>query len=224
MLPRELEVRRIEKQLVRELNNILNNIKDENTKDISVLQSKYDMQVQHALRAAIQKTYIIAGENVLSKKNRNNRGPVTEQLFSAAFVSPLNMHFLTQQDLGNIVTKAKEYVGVFWRRTASFLRASDILPSTVGFNGPAAINPNALVTSLGVDAVTDSYGDAVTDKMDQIGGGGRIKFVTAHDERVCPECSSIDGLEWDLSDPSIEEPPIHDNCRCRLEPVGQGYE
>jgi len=242
MLPREPEVRRIEKQLVRSLDNILENIKSEHTKDISVLQRKYDLQVQHALRAAITKVYTIAGENVLAKKHKQGQPkPLTQhvmtrlkeagylddaeekQLLSAALASPLNTHFLTGRDLGQIVNKVREYIGIFWRRVSASFRQGDILESTKGFNTPATLNSNALVTSLAVDAVTDSYTDATTDKITQIDGGGTVKFVTAHDERVCTECNSLDGVVMDI-DALDEEPPIHSNCRCRLDPTGAGYE
>jgi hypothetical protein len=48
-------------------------------------------------------------------------------------------------------------------------------------------------------------------------------WVTAGDERVCEEfdgeegCAPRDGREYLSDDPDLEEPPLHDNCRCYLE-------
>jgi len=53
-------------------------------------------------------------------------------------------------------------------------------------------------------------------------GGGKqgdtVVFATEQDASVCPTCSQLEGLEWDLDDPSIivPESDTHPNCRCRL--------
>lgn len=46
----------------------------------------------------------------------------------------------------------------------------------------------------------------------------RVKWVTMRDERVCPICGPRDGLVIGANDLS-NYPPIHQNCRCWLEPV-----
>ncbi|MGI8976988.1 MAG: phage minor head protein [Thermomicrobiales bacterium] len=39
------------------------------------------------------------------------------------------------------------------------------------------------------------------------------RWVTAGDERTCPECAPLHGMTWrEASGPS---PPLHVNCRCR---------
>src|SRR5438093_1352941 len=160
MINRESEVRRIEKQLCKSLDNILNDIKSSGTKDISLLQRHYGQRVQHALRAAIQKVYVIAGENVMAKRNKHPTekpltkfvmdrlkaaGHITEQdeqrlLRGAALAAPLNEHFLTQADLSAIVNKVREYSDIFWRRIAATLRQDDILSGSRGSNPSSILN------------------------------------------------------------------------------------
>jgi hypothetical protein len=38
------------------------------------------------------------------------------------------------------------------------------------------------------------------------------RWVTANDERTCPECAPLDGTLW--RDGEGPEPPLHGNCRC----------
>lgn len=48
-------------------------------------------------------------------------------------------------------------------------------------------------------------------------GVERVRWVAAHDARVCAICAALDGREFALKDaPSI---PVHPYCRCTLIPV-----
>lgn len=38
------------------------------------------------------------------------------------------------------------------------------------------------------------------------------RWVTANDERTCPECAPLDGTLW--REGEGPEPPLHGNCRC----------
>jgi hypothetical protein len=38
------------------------------------------------------------------------------------------------------------------------------------------------------------------------------RWITAGDERTCPECAPLDGTLW--RDGEGPEPPLHPNCRC----------
>ena len=40
------------------------------------------------------------------------------------------------------------------------------------------------------------------------------RWQTAHDERTCPECGSLQGHTWHEHQ-VIPAPPLHVNCRCR---------
>jgi len=43
----------------------------------------------------------------------------------------------------------------------------------------------------------------------------RVYWLTAGDERVCPECMDLDGEEFDLFG-NLPTIPLHVNCRCEL--------
>lgn len=46
-------------------------------------------------------------------------------------------------------------------------------------------------------------------------GVKRVKWVTKHDERVCPDCRPRDGRIYDMD----EVPTKHWNCRCEIVPI-----
>ena len=41
------------------------------------------------------------------------------------------------------------------------------------------------------------------------------RWLTADDERTCPECGAMAGRTWSEQQP-MPEPPLHVNCRCRV--------
>ena len=53
--------------------------------------------------------------------------------------------------------------------------------------------------------ITDTYRAA---------GVEQVQFVTAEDERVCPDCDALDGEIFDVG--SDDTPPIHPSCRCTV--------
>lgn len=48
--------------------------------------------------------------------------------------------------------------------------------------------------------------------------GDMVVFATEKDAKVCPTCSLLEGVEWDIDDPTIivPESDTHPRCRCRL--------
>lgn len=50
----------------------------------------------------------------------------------------------------------------------------------------------------------------------------RLEWLTAQDEKTCPECSALDGTVTEMGkafDGGVMFPPAHPNCRCALLPV-----
>jgi len=218
------QARKLEKQLVIQLDRIVNEIKASGVKDISLLQRQHGTRVEHVLRSAIEKAYVLAAEKVVNMRRQHPSRKITKQ---AAALGDLSRHFTTALDLNNIGDKVKEYAGVFWRRMNMALHQNDVQPNTTGFSPTSKYNPNALITSMGTSAITDTMSDATTSKLDQLGDPNqKVRWVTQHDERVCFVCNSLDGRTWDINDPSLQSPPddTHENCRCELEPVGGGEE
>lgn len=48
---------------------------------------------------------------------------------------------------------------------------------------------------------------------------GRVQYLTAMDEKVCPICRPLHGRVWPVGSPEVRQPPLHPNCRCDLVPV-----
>lgn len=46
----------------------------------------------------------------------------------------------------------------------------------------------------------------------------RVRWNTQRDERVCPLCGPRDGMTFSVNDLS-NHPPLHQNCRCWIDPV-----
>lgn len=50
----------------------------------------------------------------------------------------------------------------------------------------------------------------------------RLEWLTAQDEKTCPECAALDGQVTDMGksfDGGVMFPPAHPNCRCAILPV-----
>ena len=48
-------------------------------------------------------------------------------------------------------------------------------------------------------------------------GVKKVKWLTAHDERTCPECAPLDGRVFKIDE--APGPPRHPGCRCALSSV-----
>ena len=57
-----------------------------------------------------------------------------------------------------------------------------------------------------------SYNTAVSTKYKR-SGIKKWRWLTAFDERTCPECASRDGRVYEWGD---EQPPLHPRCRCSI--------
>jgi SPP1 gp7 family putative phage head morphogenesis protein len=75
-----------------------------------------------------------------------------------------------------------------------------------------ATNSRRLIRTESMHVIASSHHDVYTRA-----GVGKVEFVTAHDDRVCEECDSMDGEIFDLNDaPMI---PQHPNARSILIPI-----
>ncbi len=45
-----------------------------------------------------------------------------------------------------------------------------------------------------------------------------VEWLTAHDDRLCPQCQPLDGVQFRV-DSRHERPPLHPSCRCTVIPV-----
>jgi hypothetical protein len=61
----------------------------------------------------------------------------------------------------------------------------------------------------------DFFGEGIPEGAQE---GDKVIFATEKDAKVCPICSALEGIEWDIDDPTVVVPETdtHPNCRCRL--------
>lgn len=90
----------------------------------------------------------------------------------------------------------------------------------IGFDrGDAGGAPLGLAT-VAVRPILDQPDESEVDRWSWIDILRRLlrpivytRWVTARDERVCPECGPLDGLVWEAT--AGPSPPLHVNCRCQ---------
>lgn len=219
---REQSARQLEEQVRTSLNQIVNEILMESTSDISLIQHKFATDVEHLIRAAVSNAYSIGINYVGETKKRPH------------------LMFLTETDIKNIKGLTGDFNHTFWRRVSAVLHQKDTIQTkNARFSPRSKLSLSNLISSLAVKIVTKSIASGTVSKINQLSKiPNDIKleadtksanimsaqfvdvFVwhTMNDERVCPLCSSLDGMEWSYNDPNMLVPPddSHDNCRCSL--------
>lgn len=65
---------------------------------------------------------------------------------------------------------------------------------------------------------TRIFAEANSEVWRSTGFVSQMRFNTAADDLVCPQCGPLDGELFDVDD-TEHTPPIHVNCRCWLSPV-----
>jgi len=78
---------------------------------------------------------------------------------------------------------------------------------------------------LNTIARTEVMRAANTGRLNAYKKSGVVKgkeWLTAFDDRTCPECASCDGMRAPLEKPfpcGVMAPPLHPNCRCTITPI-----
>lgn len=211
---RDEQARQLEEGLRTHLNEIVTAIVGEGSSDISLIQRQYGTEVEHLIRAAVHNAYSVAVNYVGELKKR-----------------PHHM-FLTSSDIGQIKRISAEYIQVFWRRVASVLHQKDTIQNILKnarFSPRSKLSLTNLISSLATAIITKSIASATIVKVNsmrtlppsirQSQALDTLVWHTAHDELVCPLCSSLDGMEWQSDDSNMLVPPddSHPNCRCTLD-------
>jgi SPP1 gp7 family putative phage head morphogenesis protein len=63
----------------------------------------------------------------------------------------------------------------------------------------------------------ETYTQAQVFTYKQAGAPG-LEYLAAEDEKTCDICGDLDGTIWDIDDPDLIRPPVHNDCRCTLLP------
>lgn len=211
---REEQAIQLEDELRTHLNEIVTAIVQEDSSDISLLKRQYETEVEHVIRAAAHNAYSVGVNYVGGIKKR-----------------PHHM-FITGTDITNIKKITAEYVEMFWRRVGAVLHQKDTVQNIIKssrFSTRSKLSLTNLISSLAAKIITKSIASATIVKVNalrtvppsikQAQEVDILVWHTQHDEKVCPLCSSLDGMEWHSDDPNMLVPPddTHDNCRCSLD-------
>lgn len=182
---------------------------------MQILKQKYDRRLKVLITEPIEDAYMIAINTIAQKTD-----------------VPINISITDLLNMERIVDQTSE---AFWN-TCIKLVQRQIEFDTV--NKIAAINLfNEIAAFIGqaVKSVFTAFNTGITSKLSQIRNlidaepdistipvTGVVRFMTAGDSKVDPVfCAPLDGQEFDVDDPDLEDatPPLHLHCRCRLVPV-----
>ena len=141
---------------------------------------------------------------------------------------------LTPRDMTAISDKALEVSDLFWRRVADMkirVPAENDKQNTAKIAGAAGWNEviafqqafgnmQMIRTALGTTVVNMGTVSAMNNVSSNTPDKQSTVFVwhTRQDSDVCKECRALEGAIMDSNDADFEEPPKHENCRCRLMP------
>jgi hypothetical protein len=80
------------------------------------------------------------------------------------------------------------------------------------------ITQNRSLTKFASADAIDDLAQQLADRPGVFQSLNWVIWVTAEDDRVCPQCNGLKGETWLLTDPTMIIPvrDTHDNCRCRL--------
>jgi SPP1 gp7 family putative phage head morphogenesis protein len=189
--------------------------------NIGNIKQRFNRKVNDATRAAIAVVYA-AGVTYVNNKLKTDP-------------------YLTTTDIINQVQETDRAVTAFWKRIqadadrtiqqedALVVEPKPALNTTSVLNGIAAFATTAalaLATTSKVKQITQPLTQSTEDgqvvEFDigfEIKKTPQLKWITQHDERVCPICRELDGQIWQQDDPDLQQPPddAHNNCRCYLE-------
>lgn len=209
---RDQTARQLEDQLRTNLNRITDEILHDNTSEIELINRRYAQEVEHIIRAAVNNAYAV-GVNYVGESKK-----IPDRMFT------------TGTDLGHVKRLTTEFVQTFWRRLAAVLHQKDTITiRNARFSPRSKLSLSNLIGSLAVKIITKSMASGTVSKITQMSTlkdsikssvvTDMLVWHTQNDEKVCPLCASLDGMEWTYNDPNMLVPPddTHDNCRCTLD-------
>jgi SPP1 gp7 family putative phage head morphogenesis protein len=113
------------------------------------------------------------------------------------------------EGIAEIQRRVRDVIGVDTDRRHGPVGSAQRAGYRANFNRVQAIT-RTVVNQASNDGAIEAY----KANADIIKG---YQWLTANDERVCPQCRGLNGRVYDLN--SFERPPAHINCRCAVVPV-----
>jgi len=185
--------------------------------NIEVVKRRFNRKVNDATRAAIATVYL-AGVTYVNTKLKTDP-------------------YLTTTDIINQQEQTGKATTAFWSRIQKDASRTIQQEGALILEPKPTLNTAAVLNSIAAFATTAALAQSTLSKTKQIVQPPadesltldigfenkelkpRLKWVTQHDEKVCPICNALDGHEWDQDDLEVQQPPddSHNNCRCYLE-------
>jgi SPP1 gp7 family putative phage head morphogenesis protein len=211
-IERDQQRKQLEYELMYKLSNIIDNIRNQGIRDISIAQVHFGNEVKEILRRYTYLSYVVGAEYSASKKKMD--------------------YFPTTIDLQNMKMIIDDYYPRIWLRLNQILHRNDTLLQKYDFVPRSELSTNYAVSTIAISIITRAISSGTVSELEQLQdatksikvkqaviGVDTFVWTTQQDELVCPICEELDGEEWAMDDPDLKEPPddTHDNCRCYLD-------
>lgn len=226
------ENRKIERRLEKQLNDVANLIRRVQASDttggqtITSIQTRLDKEVGEILRANIQASYqlgiayvstllrrepfftindIMACDTLVNDYSRRFQGRTT-LLFSRPELPESNV--IVTSMATDVMVKSLNLATA--QKTKELIGMQQLRRQQGRISKTRILNPSFVIG--GIEDIQDRLFNI--DKRPVI-----LVWVISQDDKVCPECESLEGQEWDINDFNIPTPgheSTHWNCRCRL--------
>lgn len=235
--PTSRKNRKIEFELARRLDEVVNLIKREYTAGrfttSGFARSVLDLEVYEILRSRIQQSYQLGIDYVTELLGREN--------------------YFSRHDIDIITELTSDYNNRFWGRMETLL-----MDSSPGIQ--RQITNNFVITSIASDITTRTLSTATVSKTQELTADGsgrmviagikqieqrlaarnpgifgtgiaqapglviRFQWVISLTDRTCKLCKALNGIMWDINDHTMPTPGgisnggmhTHFNCRCRI--------
>jgi len=220
--------------------NILKPSLQNNGIPIDLFQRKLNDDLENMIRFYVEKIYTLSLSRLSDTINKRRKIKKQNRRSFAAASIPFGKRlqiFTSLLDIENIKNITKNMVNQFWKTTGRLInRISSFIsnPKTGLLEKKKEYDTVANIKGLANQLATGTLNKATVSKIKQlaeeriIGGSLGIEgvdddtkliFVTAMDDRVdCVYCKPLENRVFDADDPDLPDPPLHNFCRCELQP------
>lgn len=172
------------------------------------VRASYGRGLEHAQRSLRRQGVRVPQESVADLFNAPTSVASLARLYARSFNELRGITGGVSQAIGRVLTEGLA-TGQGPRAIAGSMRTA---VSSLGMARSLTMARTEIINAH-ADATLDRYGDfGVRDVV------GQAEFLTAQDDRVCPDCIQLEGQTYNI-DEARGIIPVHPNCRCVWLPV-----
>jgi SPP1 gp7 family putative phage head morphogenesis protein len=172
------------------------------------VRASYGRGLEHAQRSMRRQGIRVPQESVADLFNAPTSVASLARLYARSFNELRGITGGVSQTIGRVLTEGLA-TGQGPRAIAGSMRTA---VSSLGMARSLTMARTEIINAH-ADATLDRYGDVgVRDVV------GQAEFLTAQDDRVCPDCIQLEGQTYNI-DEARGIIPVHPNCRCVWLPV-----